>query len=55
MEKDTAVLNRQALALFNFMGMRHENDKHIGELTLGDFVEICAFLAELEAGDAKNQ
>ncbi|GHU18120.1 hypothetical protein FACS189472_05970 [Alphaproteobacteria bacterium] len=56
---DTALLKRKTLALFNFVSMKHQNDKHIGDLTIGDFLEICEFLAELdnensEAEDASN-
>jgi hypothetical protein len=54
MEKDTATLSRQGTALFNFMGMKHQNDKHIGDLTIGDFVEMVAFLAEMEIKNAAN-
>jgi hypothetical protein len=46
MKKNIAVLNRQGIALFNFMSMKHLNNKRIGELTIGDFVEICAFLEQ---------
>jgi hypothetical protein len=51
---DKLRLNRQALALFNFWSMKRQNDKKIGELTSGDFVELCEFLSELEADDANN-
>jgi hypothetical protein len=54
MTKNTAILNRQGMALFNFMSMKHQNDKHIGDLTIGDFVEMIAFLTEMEADDAAN-
>lgn len=47
-------LNRQAIALFNFMSMKHQNDKHIGDLTLGDFYEICEFLERLETENANQ-
>jgi hypothetical protein len=47
---DKLRLNRQALALFNFWSMKHQNDKRIGELTFGDFVELCIFLMEVENG-----
>jgi hypothetical protein len=30
------------------MSMKHQNDKKIGDLTVGDFVELCEFLAEME-------
>jgi hypothetical protein len=54
MTKNTAVLNRQWEALFNFMSMKHQNDKHVGDLTVRDFIEICVFLAELEIENARN-
>jgi hypothetical protein len=54
METDTAVVNSQGTALFNFMSMKHQNDKRVGELTIGDFFEMAAFLAELEIENAAN-
>jgi hypothetical protein len=54
METDTATLSRQGTALFNFMSMKHQNDKHIGDLTIGDFVEMIAFLAEMETRNAAD-
>ncbi|GHU24949.1 hypothetical protein FACS189472_18040 [Alphaproteobacteria bacterium] len=56
---DTALLKRKTLALFNFVSMKHQNNKHIGDLTIGDFLEMCGFLAEFdgeksEAEDASN-
>jgi hypothetical protein len=48
MEKNIAVLNRQALALFNFWSMKKQNDKRIGDLTMQDFIEMVKFLAETE-------
>jgi hypothetical protein len=48
MTENTAVVNRQALALFNFMSMKRQNDKCIGNLTLGDFVEMCELIHRLE-------
>jgi hypothetical protein len=54
MTQDTAVANRQALALFNFWLKKRQNDKRIGDLTFADFVEMCEFLATLEASDAAN-
>jgi hypothetical protein len=53
MTKNDAILNRQGMALFNFMRMKHQNDKRIGDLTVDDFIEICVFLAELKA-EANN-
>jgi hypothetical protein len=44
MTKDTAVLNRQALVLFNFWLQKQQNDKRIGDLKIGDFVEMCEAL-----------
>jgi hypothetical protein len=54
MTKNTALIERQALALFNFMSMKHQNNKRIGELTVGDFVEMCTFLAKMKDGNTKN-
>jgi hypothetical protein len=48
MRKNTAVLNRRGIALFNFMNMKHRNNKRIGNLAVRDFVEMCAFLAKIE-------
>jgi hypothetical protein len=48
MKTDNADLNRRAIALFNFVSMQQKNDKRIGDLTLGDFVEICKFLDTLD-------
>lgn len=47
-------LNRQALALFNWLGIKHQNDKRIGDLTIGDFFEICEFLNDMETKNANN-
>jgi hypothetical protein len=57
MEIDTAVLNRQALALFNFWLKKRQNDKRIGDLSIGDFVEMCEVLAmaKIENYPNKNQ
>ncbi|GHU19927.1 hypothetical protein FACS189472_10430 [Alphaproteobacteria bacterium] len=48
MTTDTALLKRKALALFNFVSMKQENDKRIGDLTIGDFLEMCGVLSESE-------
>jgi hypothetical protein len=57
MEIDTAVLNRQALALFNFWLKKRQNDKRIGDLSIGDFIEMCEVLAmaKIENYPNKNQ
>jgi hypothetical protein len=54
MTKDIAILNRQGMALFNFMRMKHQNDKRIGDLTVDDFIEMCKFLTETENKNANN-
>jgi hypothetical protein len=61
MTENTALLKRQGTALLNFMSMKRQNDRPIGDLTLGDFVEskiseaeMIAFLAELESDNAGN-
>jgi hypothetical protein len=55
MEIDNAVVNRQGEALFNFWLKKRQNDKRVGELTVGDFVETCRFLAEMKTKDAANK
>jgi hypothetical protein len=54
MTKNVALLERQGIALFNFLSMKHQNDKHVGDLTVGDFIEMVAFLAESEVENAAN-
>lgn len=44
MTKDPALVKRQALVLFNFLLQKQKNDKHIGDLTLGDIIELCEIL-----------
>lgn len=44
MTDNTALLQRKALALFNFLSNKHLNDKKIGELSLQDIQEIVEFL-----------
>jgi hypothetical protein len=48
MTKNTALLERQAIALFNFMSMTQNKNKRIGDLTLGDFFELCELLTEVD-------
>jgi hypothetical protein len=55
MNTNNAVVNRQALALFNFWLKKRQNDKCIGDLTIGDFVEMCRFLAEIKHENTKDQ
>jgi hypothetical protein len=54
METDTATLSRQALLLSNFWANKKQNDKRIGDFTIGDFVEMVAFLAEMETQHENN-
>jgi hypothetical protein len=54
METDTATLSRQGTTLFNFISMKHQNDKHIGDLTIGDFIEMVAFLQKAENQNERN-
>jgi hypothetical protein len=54
MGTDNATFSRQALVLFNFWLKKQPKDKHIGDLTIGDFVEMIAFLAEMETKNATN-
>ena len=42
------LINRQALAVFNFWLKSQQKDKQIGQLTIGDFIEMCGFLKQLE-------
>ena len=42
------LINRKALVLLNFWQTKHQNDKRIGDLTVGDFVELCEFLEQLD-------
>jgi hypothetical protein len=51
MEKDNATLSRQGMSLFNFMSMKHQTGKKIGELTMKDFMEMCVFLTEMETNN----
>jgi ssRNA-specific RNase YbeY (16S rRNA maturation enzyme) len=55
MTKDIALLERQGTILFNFWLKKQQNNKHIGELTVGDFIELCKFIADLEGDNTKNQ
>jgi hypothetical protein len=48
METDTALLKRKGEILFKFWSMKHQNDRRIGDLTLGDFIEMIAFLNQVE-------
>jgi hypothetical protein len=54
METDTAVLNRQALALFNFWLKKQPKNKRIGELTPCDFIEMITFLHKMEMQNENN-
>jgi hypothetical protein len=54
MKIDTATFSRQALVLFNFWLKKQPKDKHIGDLTVGDFIEMIAFLAEMETKNAAD-
>ena len=45
------LINRQALVLFNFWLKGQEKDKPIGSLTIGDFIEMCGFLNEMEVSN----
>ena len=49
MTDNTALLQRKALALFNFLSNKHLNDKKIGELSLQDILEIVAFMLKEES------
>jgi hypothetical protein len=52
MTKNDAILNRNALLLFNFWSMTQNKNKRIGDLTVGDFFELCTLLTEVE--NARN-
>lgn len=49
MKLNDAFLERQAIALFNFLRMKRENEKRIGEICFGDLIEIVKFLDELKS------
>jgi hypothetical protein len=55
MMKNTALLERQGMALFNFWLKKQPKNKRIGDLTIGDFVEICAFLVKTKLEEADCQ
>jgi hypothetical protein len=48
MINNNAILNRNALLLFNFWSMTQNKNKRIGDLTLGDFFELCELLTEVD-------
>jgi hypothetical protein len=48
MNNDNAIINRQGMILSNFMKNRYGCNRRIGDLTLGDNIEICEFLNGLE-------
>jgi hypothetical protein len=48
MEINTALLKRQALVLFNFWSATKNKNKRIGDLTIGDFFELCKLLGEIK-------
>jgi hypothetical protein len=54
MEINTAIINRHALLLFNFWASKKQNDKRIGDLTVGDFFEMIAFLNTMENENGNN-
>ncbi len=43
MNSDVTV-EQQAMALFNFMLEKHENNKRVGEFSLYDLIEMVKFL-----------
>ncbi|MDR2068038.1 MAG: hypothetical protein LBP41_03565 [Holosporaceae bacterium] len=54
MTKSTALLERQGMALFNFWLKRQPKNKRVGDLTIGDFIELCRFLIEEEDINENN-
>jgi hypothetical protein len=44
MNINNAVVNRQALALFNFWLKKQPKNKHIGDLTFAEFVDMCEII-----------
>jgi hypothetical protein len=48
MGKNIALLKRQTLALFNFWSATRNKNKRIGDLTIGDFYELCKLLEEVK-------
>jgi hypothetical protein len=55
MTDNDAILNRQAIVLFNFWLKKQPQDKRVGDLTIGDFIEMCEILAALEANQKKRE
>jgi hypothetical protein len=54
MTNDIALLKRQGEILFNFWMRKKQNDRHIGDLTLVDFIEMIAFLKTMENKNGNN-
>ena len=50
-----AKIIRKATLLFEYMRRKQQNDKKIGELTIQDFFEVCAFLADIETKIIANE
>ena len=50
----SSELKIKAMALFNFLSMKHKNDKQIGEFSVKDIMEIVEFLINGES-HAGNQ
>jgi len=50
-----AKIIRKAMMLFEYMRRKQQNDKKIGELTIQDFFEVCAFLADVETKIIANE
>jgi hypothetical protein len=55
MTKNIALIERQGATLFNFWLKKQPKDKRIGDLTVGDFIEMCKVLAKIGSEDATNQ
>ncbi|GHT98905.1 hypothetical protein FACS1894126_4790 [Alphaproteobacteria bacterium] len=47
-------LSNSACAASTFVSMKQENDKRIGDLTIGDFLEMCGVLSESEDNDEND-
>ena len=49
----SSELKIKAMALFNFLSMKHKNDKRVGEFSLYDLIEMVQFLTDGDS-DAEN-
>jgi hypothetical protein len=55
MNNDIAIINRQGMILSNFIRIRFGCNRRIGDLTLGDIIEICEFLNTLKKSGGEDE